>query len=68
MGESSAEYVGFYQEVKPKIIYDQKNEKVFKEIINDTKADILHIWGTEFSYCLAMINAFDNPDKTVISI
>ena len=67
-GENNVEYIGFYQDAKPRVSYDQKNEKVFKEIITDIKPDILHIWGTEFSYSLAMINAFDNPDKTVISI
>jgi glycosyltransferase involved in cell wall biosynthesis len=48
--------------------YPLKLESIFREIINKVKPDVLHIFGTENSYSLAMINVFNNPKKTVINI
>lgn len=41
---------------------------VFKEIINEVKPDILHIFGTEFPHTLSAVKTFNNPVKTVVNI
>lgn len=48
--------------------YNTANEKYFKQIINQTKPDIVHIFGTEFSHSLAMTKAFDCPNRTVVNL
>lgn len=40
----------------------------FRKIINKEKPDIAHIFGTEYQHSLAMIRAFNNSNKTVVSI
>ncbi len=37
--------------------YKRVTEKYFLEIISNEKPDIIHIWGTEYYYSLAMVNA-----------
>jgi glycosyltransferase involved in cell wall biosynthesis len=39
-----------------------------KAIIKKENPDLVHIFGTEYSHTLAMVRAFDNKSKTVISI
>lgn len=51
--------------------YSKKCEKTFEEIISSIKPDIIHIFGTEYSHTLAMINAsihLNVLEKCVISI
>lgn len=48
--------------------YSENAENSFKKILKDETPDLVHIFGTEFAHTLAMVNAFNNPEKTVISI
>lgn len=59
---------GFQHEKWDPCIYDAELEQVFINIINDFKPDIVHIFGTEFPHTLAMVKAFNKPDRTVIHI
>ncbi|MCR5790945.1 MAG: glycosyltransferase family 4 protein [Lachnospiraceae bacterium] len=59
---------GFYSERKPLTVYDKANEAVFRDILTQEKPDIVHLWGTEYSHCLALVNAFARPERTVISV
>jgi len=61
-------YYGFFREKKNPHIYDKDVEEKLIEVINDFKPDILHVFGTEFKHSLAAISAFNNPDKTIITI
>lgn len=49
------------------IIYDTKMEKVWNEVANRFKPDIVHIHGTEFPYGLAYLKA-NGGDNSVVSI
>ena len=49
-------------------IYDDKLEQQFKQIIQDFKPDIIHLFGTEFPHTLAAVRAFQNPKRTLIGI
>ncbi|MEX1308350.1 MAG: hypothetical protein AB1Z19_07475, partial [Eubacteriales bacterium] len=49
-------------------MYDKETEAFFKEIIASESPDMVHVFGCEFPHSLAMVRAFDNPEKTVISI
>jgi glycosyltransferase involved in cell wall biosynthesis len=45
------------------------NNKYLEKIIDDSKPDIVHIFGTEFSHTLAMVNICRNKNiNTIISI
>lgn len=48
--------------------YDAALEKRFREILEDFRPDIVHIFGTEFPHTLAMCRAFQNPARTLIGI
>ena len=53
------------------IIYDDKIQVLFQSIIGVEKPCVVHIWGTEFPYTLAMVNACENLGilhRTVINI
>ncbi len=50
---------------------DSDMKKQFVDILNAEKVDIIHIFGTEFSHTLEMVNACESLnllDKTVINI
>ena len=51
--------------------YSKKIENSFVEILSSIKPDIIHIFGTEYSYSLAMVNAsirVNMIEKCIISI
>lgn len=50
---------------------DNSTEKHFQNIIDKVNPDIIHIWGTEFSHTLSMMNVCEKNnllDRTIISI
>ncbi|MCR4904245.1 MAG: glycosyltransferase family 4 protein [Butyrivibrio sp.] len=49
-------------------IYDSGLETQMKNIINDFRPDIVHIFGTEFPHALAMTKAFGKPERTLVGI
>ncbi len=48
--------------------YENKYEQYFQIALDKFKPDIVHIWGTEYPHALAMVNIFNNPNNTIISI
>lgn len=48
--------------------YDERMEGRFREIIEDFKPDMVHIFGTEFPHTLAMVRAYGCPERTLIGI
>ena len=48
--------------------YDAHTESIFQQIIKAEQPDLVHVFGTEFPHSLAMVKAFDNADKTVVSV
>ncbi|MCR4890690.1 MAG: glycosyltransferase [Lachnospiraceae bacterium] len=62
------QYVGFYEEAAPELLYNYGMEEVFRQELEGIQPDLVHIWGTEFVHSLCMVRAFDNPDRTVISL
>jgi glycosyltransferase involved in cell wall biosynthesis len=61
-------YFAFNQIGQSIYTYNKNYENTFRKIIEIFKPDIVHIWGTEYSHSLAMVRAFGNPQRTVISI
>ncbi len=61
-----------YYSFKPVLDYDYKRmefDQILQEIINDSKPDIVHIYGTELAHTMAMINICRQKQiKAVISI
>lgn len=49
-------------------IYDDGLEGSFREILEDFRPDMVHIFGTEFPHTLAMVRAFHRPERTLIGI
>lgn len=52
-------------------IYDRELEPFFRKELQDFSPDVIHIWGTEYSYSLAMANACEQEgmlSRTVVSI
>lgn len=48
--------------------YSSKEEEWLRKVVEISKPDIVHIWGTEYPHALAMVKAFGRPECTVISI
>jgi len=67
-GDGKLKFVGFYEKPIPETDYNASLERVFRQELNVIKPDIVHIWGTEYVHTLAMVNAFDRPDRTIISL
>lgn len=59
---------GFGEDLNKPYIYDAQLEDSFKQIIEDFKPDIVHIFGTEFPHTLAAVKAFNNPEHTLIGL
>lgn len=49
-------------------VYDAQTETHLRNIINQVRPDIVHIWGTEFAHSLAMTRAFAKPERTIVSV
>lgn len=61
-------YYGFLEDLDHPEVYDESVEGRFKEILDDFKPDILHVFGTEFPHSLAMLKAFGKPQKSLLGI
>ena len=61
-------FYGFKEELNSPEVYDEKLEDRFKEIIDDFKPDMIHVFGTEFPHNLAAEKAFGRPDRTLLGI
>lgn len=74
--ESHADFKGdyevtayaFYEDRVNFHLYDEALEERFKNILDDFKPDVIHIFGTEYSHTLAMCKAAPNPSKILIGI
>lgn len=67
-GEYEVTAYGFYEDTGHPEKYDENLEIRMKEIVDDFKPDMVHIFGTEFPHTLAMVKAFQNPRRTLIGI
>ena len=61
-------YYSFRENLEHPEIYDDALEGRFHNILEDFKPDIVHIFGTEFPHCLAMLKAFNNPKRALLGI
>ena len=59
---------GFREDLKRPELYDSGLERRFAGILADFKPDLVHIFGTEFPHALAMVRAFQKPERTLVSI
>ena len=49
-------------------VYEDRLEERFKEIYEDFRPDIVHIFGTEYPHTLGAVKAIENKDKVLISL
>ncbi|RKM59669.1 glycosyltransferase [Butyrivibrio sp. XB500-5] len=61
-------YYDFTEDLDHPETYDRSIEERFRTVLDDFNPDIVHIFGTEFPHTLAMLRAFNNPDKTLLGI
>lgn len=61
-------YYGFSADLKKLDCYDPVQERQFRQIMEETKPDLLHIFGTEYPHSLAAARAFGKPERTMIHI
>lgn len=66
--ESYCHCYGFVEKLNTPELYDGAIEERMKEIIEDFKPDIVHIFGTEFPHALACARAYRRAPRTLISI
>jgi len=67
-GEFEVSAYAFYEDVQRPELYDENLEVRMREIVEDFKPDLVHIFGTEFPHTLAMVKAFNNPSRTLVGI
>lgn len=69
LGEgASCHCYGFVENLHTPELYDSAIEVRMKEIIDDFKPDMIHIFGTEFPHTLACVRAYGQPSRTLIGI
>ena len=61
-------FYSFRENLDTPEVYDSSLEKQFKAILKDFQPDIVHIFGTEFPHSLAMVRAFNRPERTLVGI
>ena len=66
--DSRCTWYGFYTPRVPETRYNKRREILFGKIIERERPDIIHIWGTEYSFAAEMINAAHGRTPAVISI
>ncbi len=67
-GEYEVTAYGYADDSKAPEVYDEAIEGRFKEIIEDFKPDVIHIFGTEYPHTLAVCKAAKDPKKILIGI
>ncbi len=58
----------FLENLNTPEVYDDGLETRFREILEDFKPDILHVFGTEFPHTLACIKVYGRPERTLVGI
>ncbi|MCR4990998.1 MAG: glycosyltransferase family 4 protein [Lachnospiraceae bacterium] len=58
----------FYEDLSHPEYYVKELEGVFKKMIKEVDPDVMHVSGTEFPHALSAVRAFNNKNRTVISI
>ncbi len=61
-------YYGFNEDLDHPEVYDGTVENRFHVILDDFKPDVLHLFGAEFPHSLAMLRAFGNPERSLLTI
>lgn len=59
---------GFAENLEKPELYDSSLEVCFREIFEDFKPDMIHVFGTEFPHALAAVRAFGKPERTLVGI
>lgn len=60
---------GFCEDVIcPEVYGGPKLEQRLKEIVEDFKPQILHVFGTEYGHALAAVRVFGNPQRTLVGL
>ena len=67
-GEYEVTAYGFPDDRANPHIYDSSLEERFKEIIDDYKPDVIHIFGTEYPHTLAVCRAAGDGKRILIGI
>ena len=67
-GEYEVTAYGYDDDVSVPEEYDESLEYRFKEIIEDFKPDVIHIFGTEYPHTLAVCKAATDTSKVLIGI
>ena len=67
-GEYEVTAYGYDDDVSVPEEYDESLEYRFKEIIDDFKPDVIHIFGTEYPHTLAVCKAAPDTSKVLIGI
>lgn len=63
-----AVFYGYSENLGTPEIYDAALETRFREILEDFRPDMVHIFGTEFPHALAMARVFRQPLRTLVGI
>lgn len=59
---------GFYENINSPEKVTPGLEERFREIIEDLKPDILHVFGTEYYHSCAAVQVFGRPERTLIGL
>lgn len=68
VNEESCACYGFVEDLETPEQYDSTIEERMKEIIEDFKPDMIHIFGTEYPHTLACVRAYRQPERTLIGV
>ena len=61
-------YFGFNEDLSHPEIYDENLESRFKQIFEEFKPDMIHVFGTEFPHALAALKAFGRPERSLVGM
>ncbi len=68
LGKTGAVCYAFRENLAAPEKYDADMEVRFREILEDFRPDMVHVFGTEFPHALAMVRAFRKPERTLVGI
>ena len=63
-----AVFYGYCENLNTPEQYDGNLVGRFLEILSDFQPDMVHIFGTEFPHALAMVRAYQRPERTLVGI
>lgn len=66
--QDNVSFYGFYEDTGNPHLETEGLREALQNILDDFKPDLVHLFGTEYAHGLAMVQAYNRPERTLAGI